>query len=113
MINMLPVDLCPRFLVSRLGRRASRQHFLTSGPLPARSFAVIAPDGTFEILRFAQSLLEAQHRLYRLVSERQIALKIALISDRCLRYREQHIRHQTGFRNGSDVSGFQLKVSPG
>ena len=38
--------------MERFGRRASLRHFRTAGPLPAKAFAILADDGTFELIQF-------------------------------------------------------------
>lgn len=42
-------------MMDRFGRRASLQHFRTAGPLPAKSFATLAEDGTLELITFPPS----------------------------------------------------------
>jgi hypothetical protein len=41
--------------MDRFGRRASLRHFRTAGPLPAKSFATLADDGTLELITFPPS----------------------------------------------------------
>ena len=41
--------------MDRYGRRASLRHFRTSGPLPAKVFATLSDDGTFELIQFPPS----------------------------------------------------------
>ena len=41
--------------MDRFGRRASLRYFRTTGPLPAKSFATLADDGTLELVTFPPS----------------------------------------------------------
>ncbi len=45
----------PRWSMDRFGRRASLRYFRTAGPLPAKSFATLADDGTLELVKFPPS----------------------------------------------------------
>lgn len=48
-------EVRPRWSLDRYGRRASLRHFRTAGPLPAKAFAAVADDGTFELIVFPSS----------------------------------------------------------
>lgn len=48
-------EVRPRWSMERFGRRASLRHFRTAGPLPAKSFATLAEDGTLELIEFPPS----------------------------------------------------------
>lgn len=48
-------EVRPRWSMDRFGRRASLRHFRTAGPLPAKTFATLSDDGTFELVKFPSS----------------------------------------------------------
>jgi hypothetical protein len=48
-------EVRPRWSLDRYGRRASLRLFRTAGPLPAKVFAAVSDDGTFELIVFPPS----------------------------------------------------------